>query len=172
MAAWSHGVYTFTTYTIVCTDECGTFRGLAIAGWNRYKSTYSISTVKRVLYRNKGINIMWIYWSNISRHQLGSQSLVASGSSKWTMTPSILPKLWQNGLKQSQGIGVAITKPWPQSYRKCVGRTEKAFVSKEAYKPDSVTPALSGGMGQNSPNSLWEACGRLPEVHPSSLRCM
>uniref|UniRef100_A0A8C7FBA7 Cullin-associated and neddylation-dissociated 2 (putative) n=1 Tax=Oncorhynchus kisutch TaxID=8019 RepID=A0A8C7FBA7_ONCKI len=36
--------------------------------------------------------------------------------------------------------------------------------SKEAYKPDSVTPALSGGMGQNSPNLLWEACGRLPET--------
>ena len=32
--------------------------------------------------------------------------------------------------------------------------------SNEAYKPDSVTPALSGGMGQNSPNLLWEACGR------------
>uniref|UniRef100_A0A673X6X6 PH and SEC7 domain-containing protein 1-like n=1 Tax=Salmo trutta TaxID=8032 RepID=A0A673X6X6_SALTR len=29
--------------------------------------------------------------------------------------------------------------------------------SKEAYKPDSVTPALSGGMGQNSPNLLWKA---------------
>ena len=34
------------------------------------------------------------------------------------------------------------------------GRTEKACASKEAYKPDSVTPALSGGMGQNSPNLL------------------
>ena len=33
-----------------------------------------------------------------------------------------------------------------------VGRSEKACASKEAYKPDSVTPALSGGMGQNSPN--------------------
>ena len=30
--------------------------------------------------------------------------------------------------------------------------------------PDSVTPALSGGMGQNSPNLFWEACGRLPET--------
>ena len=41
--------------------------------------------------------------------------------------------------------------------------------SKEAYKPDSVTPALSGGMGQNSPNLLWEARGRLPETFdPSS----
>ena len=39
-----------------------------------------------------------------------------------------------------------------------VGRTEKACASKEAYKPDSVTPALSGGMDQNSPNLLWEGC--------------
>ena len=41
--------------------------------------------------------------------------------------------------QQSQGIGVAITKPWPQSYRTFVDRTEKACVSKEPYKPDSVT---------------------------------
>ena len=63
--------------------------------------------------------------------------------------------------QQNQGNGVAITKPWPQFYRKCVGRTEKAGASKEAYKPDSVTPALSGRMGQNV---LWDACGRLPET--------
>uniref|UniRef100_A0A8C7H705 Rho-associated protein kinase 2 n=2 Tax=Oncorhynchus TaxID=8016 RepID=A0A8C7H705_ONCKI len=37
-------------------------------------------------------------------------SLVANGSSKWPMTPSILPKLWQMAQgQQSQGIGVAIT---------------------------------------------------------------
>ena len=58
--------------------------------------------------------------------------------------------------QQSQDIGVDITKPCPQSHRKCVGRTEKACVSKEDYKTDSVTPALSGGMGQNSPNLLWD----------------
>uniref|UniRef100_A0A4W5NFT6 DNA (cytosine-5-)-methyltransferase n=1 Tax=Hucho hucho TaxID=62062 RepID=A0A4W5NFT6_9TELE len=29
-------------------------------------------------------------------------------------------------------------------------------------------PALSGGMGQNSPNLLWEACGRLPETFDPS----
>ena len=39
----------------------------------------------------------------------------------------------------------------------------KHVASMEACKPDSVTPALSGGMGQNSPNLLMEACGRLPE---------
>ena len=31
-------------------------------------------------------------------------------------------------------------------------------------KPDLVTAALSGGMGQSSPNLLWEACGRLREM--------
>ena len=46
--------------------------------------------------------IMWIYWSNISRHQSGSWSLVANGSSKWTMTPSILPKWWQNGVRTTK----------------------------------------------------------------------
>jgi transposase len=30
------------------------------------------------------------------------------------------------------------------------------------------TPALSGGMGQNSPNLLWETCGRLPEMFDPS----
>ena len=45
-----------------------------------------------------------------------------------------------------------------------VGRTEKACASKK----DSVTPALSGEMGQNSPNLLWEACRRLPETFDPS----
>ena len=49
-----------------------------------------------------------------------------------------------------------------------VGRTQKVCASNEAYKPNSVTPALSGGMGQNSPNFLWEACGRLPETFDPS----
>ena len=44
----------------------------------------------------------------------------------------------------------------------------KKCASTEAYKLDSVTPALSGGMGQNSPNLLWEACGRLPETFDPS----
>ena len=45
----------------------------------------------------------------------------------------------------------------------------KVCASKEAYKADSVTPTLSGGMGQNSPNLLmWEACGRLPETFDPS----
>ena len=28
--------------------------------------------------------------------------MVANGSSKWTMTPSILPKLWKNGLRTTK----------------------------------------------------------------------
>ena len=42
--------------------------------------------------------------------------------------------------------------PDSQSYRKCIGRIEKVCASKEA------------GTGQNSPNLLWEACGRLPKM--------
>ena len=45
---------------------------------------------------------------------------------------------------------------------------KKCVRAKEACKPDSDTPALSGGMGQNSPNLLWEACGRLPETFDPS----
>jgi hypothetical protein len=44
----------------------------------------------------------------------------------------------------------------------------KICASKEAHKPDSVAPALSGGMGQNSPNLLWEACGMLPKMFDPS----
>ena len=57
-----------------------------------------------------------------------------------------------NKVKVKSGHHKALTS----SYRKCVGRTEKAWVSKKANKPESVTAALSGGMGQNSPN-LWKA---------------
>ena len=35
-----------------------------------------------------------------------------------------------------------------ESYRKCLGRAEKVCASKVAYKPDSVTLVLSGGMGK------------------------
>ena len=45
----------------------------------------------------------------------------------------------------------------------------KKCESKDAYKPDSVIPALSGGMGQNSPNLLGEACWRLPKTFDPEL---
>ena len=54
----------------------------------------------------------------------------------------------------------------PQAYFQSCGKM--VCVSKEAYKPDSVTPALLGGMGQNSPNLFWEACGRVPETFDPS----
>ena len=63
---------------------------------------------------------------------------------------------------------------WPsqspdlKSYRTFVGRTEKSFCEQGGLQPDSVTTALSGGMGQNSPNLLWEACERLPETFDPS----
>ena len=37
-----------------------------------------------------------------------------------------------------------------------------------ARRPTNLTPALSGGMGQNSPNLLWAACGRLPAMFDPS----
>ena len=39
-----------------------------------------------------------------------------------------------------------------------------------ASRPTNLTqlPQLSVGMGQNSPNLLWEACGRLPETFDRS----
>ena len=45
---------------------------------------------------------------------------------------------------------------------------KKSMRARRPYKPDSVTPALSGGIGQNSPNLLWEDCGRLPEMFDPS----
>ena len=94
--------------------------------------------------------------------------LVANGSSKWTMTTSILPKLWQNGLRTTKSRYWSGHHKAMRIYREFVGRTEKECASKEANKPDSVTLALSGGMGQNSPNLLWDACGRLPEIFDPS----
>ena len=38
---------------------------------------------------------------------------------------------------------------------------KKCLRPRRPTKPDSVTPALSKGMGQNSPNLLWEGYGRL-----------
>ena len=37
-----------------------------------------------------------------------------------------------------------------------------------ARMPPNLTLSLSGGMGQNSPNVLWEACGRLLETYDPS----
>ena len=46
-----------------------------------------------------------------------------------------------------------------------MGSTEKECASKEAYKHDSDTSALSGGMGQNSKTY----CGKLVEGYPKRL---
>ena len=56
----------------------------------------------------------------------------------------------------SQSLDLNPMENWMAELKNCV--------SKDTYKPDSVTPAMSGGMGPNSPNLLWEACGRLPET--------
>ena len=64
------------------------------------------------------------------------------------MTPSILPKVVAKWLKDNK---VKVLE-WPSQspnlkpIEHFLGRT---YARKEAYKPDSVTPCLSGGMGQN-----------------------
>lgn len=70
---------------------------------------------------------------------------------------------FQSGDKMAQhgqGTGVAITKPWPQSHWKCVGRTEITCTCKEAYKTDTVTLVLSAGVGSKLHQNytfLWKA---------------
>ena len=63
---------------------------------------------------------------------------------------------------------------WPSQspdlkpFKNVWGELKRWCASKETYKPDLVTPALSGGMGQNSTNLFWEACGRLPKTFDPS----
>jgi hypothetical protein len=45
-----------------------------------------------------------------------------------------------------------------------VGRTEKVCASKEAYKPDSVTPAV-----RRIPTKFTQLCGKLVEGYPKRL---
>jgi hypothetical protein len=72
------------------------------------------------------------------------------------MTPKNTSKVVAKWLKDNKVKGLERPSQSPD-----LKPIEKVCARKEAYKPDSVTPALSGGMGQNSPNLLWEACGRL-----------
>jgi hypothetical protein len=69
---------------------------------------------------------------------------------------------------QSQGIGVAITKPWPQSHIHFVVRTEKACSSKEAYKPDSVTPLCQKEWAKI--HLIYR--GKLVEGYPILIECI
>lgn len=68
----------------------------------------------------------------------------------------------QHRAQPSEGIGLSITKPWPQSNGEFQGGVS---ASQEADKADSLTTVQSGGMGQNSNNLLWAACERLTELN-------
>ena len=61
--------------------------------------------------------------------------------------------------QQSQGI-----VEWPQSPDLNHIDNVWAKLKKRVRARRPHTPALSGGMGQNSPNLLCEACRRLPET--------
>ena len=93
-------------------------------------------------------------------------SLVANGSSKWTMTPSILPKLWQNGLRTTKSrYWSGQHKPWPQSYRKFVGRTEKACARKKPTNLTQLHQLCQEEWAKIHPTY----CGKLVECYPKRL---
>ena len=68
--------------------------------------------------------------------------------------------------QQSQAIGVAITKPWSQSYRKFVGRTVKAFASKESFTNLTQLHQLCQEEWAKIHRTY---CGKLVEGYPKRL---
>lgn len=97
-------------------------------------------------------DMIWKYWSNILNYQPVSWSLCSSGSSKWTISPSILPVVYKVGQGQwSQCFGVDITKSWSQYQSKllkmCVGA-------------HTVAPVQERRNGSNSSKLWWETDGR------------
>jgi hypothetical protein len=83
------------------------------------------------------------------------------------MTPSILPKLRQNGLSTtSQGIGVAITKSGPQTHRKKLWAELKKHV--RTRRPTNLTQL------HQLCHEEWAKihpiyCGKLVEGYPKRL---
>ena len=65
---------------------------------------------------------------------------------------------------------MANTKPWPQSYKNVVGRTEKACASKEAYKHDSEGLQTLHQLCQEEWAKIHPTyCGKLLQGYPKRL---
>ena len=76
------------------------------------------------------------------------QHLKTSVSRKWVIQMDNDPKHTSKVVAKWLKDNKVKVLEWPSqcpdlnTYRKCVGRTEKACASKKAYKSDSVTPAV------------------------------
>lgn len=77
--------------------------------------------------------MMWIYWSNVSGHQPGCYKL-SHKYSEWSVNPTPI------GVKRQQRTNQGVCQ------------SKRTYKSNKVYKPDSVPPVLSTGMGPNSSN--------------------
>lgn len=73
-----------------------------------------------------------------------------------------------NDSKHTSKMGLRTTEPtyWTGNHKALTSSWENVWAELKKrvrawrpYKPDSVIPVLSGGMGRHFSNLLWEACG-------------